>query len=549
MRKRFLAILLVCMMVVGMLPTTALAAGTAENNSVKVELVKDSTTFSGKEVLRVDFYAISGTDKPDNHMVYLKYDATKLAPLSVDDGSDVSEYCTNFSINNSSALTANPYSVKVGMGTQISEVMLYTIITKGYGYICWKVTEPSGTPAFANYTHISSIFFGLKESTKFDALPSNIIGYSDPKEDDSITAASVAAEITVNGGGEGNVFIYKKDDGSADTMTVTPTINAGEGVTIVKPEYSGSVSAPTVTKNKGGAVELQTITITGETVEYGYSETNSAASVTNWQTGTTFNGLTAGKTLYFFARVTETAEHQAKASDGTSVTVADKEMPTCNAPTGVTATYGQTLSEITLTNPGGNTDGTWSWIDGTQSVGNVGEKNFKAKFAPTDTATYQTVSNIDVTVKVNPKSITPTIADISDQEYTGSAITPTVTVTGDGKTLVKDTDYTVEYSNNTNKGTATVTVKAKSGSNYTFSNVTKNFNIVAAASTISITSDPSKTYDGAAVTDPTVNKSGSTGAVTYAYYKNVDCTTQTGTADGAASNGAASRVSLLARLR
>ena len=502
MRKRFLAILLVCMMVVGMLPTTALAAGTAENNSVKVELVKDSTTFSGKEVLRVDFYAISGTDTPDNHMVYLKYDASKLYPAAQKTGADASSAATNFSISNSGIFTRNNFSIDDGFGGEMgSEVMFYTIITGGYGYICWKVTEPYGTPAFADYTHISSCFFGLKEGTEFDALPSNIIGYSDPKEDDSITAASVAAEITVNGGGEGNVFIYKKDDGSVDTMTVTPTINAGEGVTIVKPEYSGSVSAPTVSKNKGGAVELQTITITGEAVEYGYSETNSAASVTNWQASPTFSGLTVGKTLYFFARVTETAEHQAKASDGTSVTVADKEMPTCTAPSGVTATYGQTLSEITLTNPGGNTDGTWSWMDGTQSVGNVGEKTFKAKFTPTDTSTYQTVSNIDVTVKVNPKSITPTIADISDQEYTGSAITPTVTVTGDGKTLVKDTDYTVDYSNNTNKGTATVTVKAKSGSNYTFSNVTKNFTIVGKAGKITFADGSYNIpYDGAVVT-------------------------------------------------
>lgn len=115
MRKRFLAILLVCMMVVGMLPTTALAAGTAENNTVKVELVKDSTTFSGKEVLRVDFYAKSGTDTPNNHMVYLKYDATKMAQLSNSDGSDVSSYLTNFSTNFGDSLSANNY-VTSGFG-------------------------------------------------------------------------------------------------------------------------------------------------------------------------------------------------------------------------------------------------------------------------------------------------------------------------------------------------------------------------------------------------------------------------------------------------
>ena len=104
MKKRILSILLAFVMVVGLLPTTVLAA--AEDNAIKLELVKDTTTFSGKEVLRMDFYAKSGTDTPDNHMVYLKYDASKLAPLSVEDGSDVSEYCTNFSENNSSALAA-----------------------------------------------------------------------------------------------------------------------------------------------------------------------------------------------------------------------------------------------------------------------------------------------------------------------------------------------------------------------------------------------------------------------------------------------------------
>ncbi len=53
------------------------------------------------------------------------------------------------------------------------------------------------------------------------------------------------------------------------------------------------------------------------------------------------------------------------------------------------------------------------------------------------------------------------VAAISEQTYTGSAITPAVTVTLDGKTLVSGTDYTVSYSNNVNEGTATVTVTGK----------------------------------------------------------------------------------------
>lgn len=53
------------------------------------------------------------------------------------------------------------------------------------------------------------------------------------------------------------------------------------------------------------------------------------------------------------------------------------------------------------------------------------------------------------------------IAKIADQTYTGKAITPAVTVTLDGKTLKKGTDYTVEYSNNIEIGKATVTVTGK----------------------------------------------------------------------------------------
>ena len=75
--------------------------------------------------------------------------------------------------------------------------------------------------------------------------------------------------------------------------------------------------------------------------------------------------------------------------------------PTCDAPAGITAVYGQTLKDIKLdTNPESNTAGTWSWADNTQSVGNAGENTFKATFTPTDAKNYQTVSDIEITVTV-----------------------------------------------------------------------------------------------------------------------------------------------------
>ncbi len=84
--------------------------------------------------------------------------------------------------------------------------------------------------------------------------------------------------------------------------------------------------------------------------------------------------------------------------------------------------------------------------------------------------------------KIVAKSISgSTISEISDQTYTGSAITPTIAVTDGDKALVNGTDYTVEYSNNVNVGTATVTITGKG--NYTETK-TAIFTIKAAASVI-----------------------------------------------------------------
>ena len=86
-----------------------------------------------------------------------------------------------------------------------------------------------------------------------------------------------------------------------------------------------------------------------------------------------------------------------------SVTVG-KANPTYTVPTGLTATYRQTLANVTL--PTG-----WAWVDSTQSVGNVGTNSFKANFTPTDTNNYNTVSDVNVSVtvgKVNPTYTVPT---------------------------------------------------------------------------------------------------------------------------------------------
>lgn len=70
---------------------------------------------------------------------------------------------------------------------------------------------------------------------------------------------------------------------------------------------------------------------------------------------------------------------------------------------------------------------------------------------------------------------TMTINNITDQIYTGKEICPTIRIQNGNTNLVNGEDYTVSYSNNTNIGTATVTITGIG--DYT-GVITKYFNIV-----------------------------------------------------------------------
>ena len=66
------------------------------------------------------------------------------------------------------------------------------------------------------------------------------------------------------------------------------------------------------------------------------------------------------------------------------------------------------------------------------------------------------------------------ISAIPAQIYSGAALTPNVTVTYENKTLVKNVDYTVNYKNNTEIGTATIVI---TGTGDYSGTVEKNFTI------------------------------------------------------------------------
>lgn len=92
-------------------------------------------------------------------------------------------------------------------------------------------------------------------------------------------------------------------------------------------------------------------------------------------------------------------------------------------------------------------------------------------------------SNV-VTVQTTTEISDCVVSTIATQTYTGSAITPKLTITYKGKTLVQGADYTLTYNNNVNAGTATIIIIGKG--KYTGSR-TVSFKIVKSIPT-SITS-------------------------------------------------------------
>ena len=109
------------------------------------------------------------------------------------------------------------------------------------------------------------------------------------------------------------------------------------------------------------------------------------------------------------------------------------------------------------------------------------------------------------------------VADIPTQTYNGTALTPAVTVTDDGSPMTFDTDYTVSYENNTDAGTATVTITGIGNYDGT---KTKTFAIDKATinPTVSITG---WTY-GDTPNAPSVTGNTGNGAVTYQYRLNAN---------------------------
>ncbi len=303
----------------------------------------------------------------------------------------------------------------------------------------------------------------------------------------------------------GNAVVTKQPTCTAEgTKTKTCTkCNATVTETIPKTshKYADTVVAPTCTTD---GYTLHKCSVCGTsykdstTKATGHSYGN---SVVTKQPTCTAEG-TAIKTC---TKCNATVTEKLPAKGHTAVT--DKGYPaTCTTAGKTDGSHCSVCNTVikvqTVINATGHKSSGWI-VDKAASIGVKGSKHRECTICKKvlETAEIPALSRISIS-KASVTLSTSTYA------YDGKAKTPFVTVKVGGKTLKKDTDYTVSYSNNTKVGTATVKITGKG--NYTGS-VSKTYSIKNNFKKATVSGISTKAFTGKNITQSiTVKYNGKT---------------------------------------
>ena len=337
------------------------------------------------------------------------------------------------------------------------------------------------------------------------------------------------------------------------SVTFKGALTEGENVVTASYEYEGvtytcdvtiNVTADTLTKievttqpklnyDSGEALDLSDMVVTATYASTQTKVLTEAEYTTSPEEGTVLKIADSGST------VTITADGQMAETNALTVAPKSVKIPVV---AGI-YTYNGEKQEFGF-EEGTDADSSYYTLSPAAEGQNAGTYTVTASLNDKTETSWanNTTGDITLTWTIAQKEITPTIAGISDQQYTGEPIKPEITVK-DGETPLTEDDYTVSYGENINVGenNGSVTVKAAENGNYTFQDVTAHFNIVAQAGSISIVAKEAE-YTGSAYAESNieVSKNNATANVTFTYYTDADATERT-TAEnsGAASEGAA----------
>ena len=344
------------------------------------------------------------------------------------------------------------------VGTELGE--LPTVSRKGYDFAGWYTDKTSGTKVTENtvvpetdvtyyarwtarndtkYTVIHQQM-NLDGTTYTTVDTEELKGKTDSKVTPDVKSyegftAPEKQEVTIKA--DGSTTVTYKYTRNKYTLTYNP--NGGNvSPTSIKADYDAEITLPTPTRKY--------------TVTY---NTNGGSSVANSTVDYTFNGW------------------YTKASEGEKRTYT--KMPAYNE-----TLYAQWASSgiaLPTTNKAGYVLAGWYTDSALTSEVTLSD----GKYIPTANITLYAKWE-KVVITLNPMSFT----------YDGTEKKPETTVKVGSKTLEKDKDYTVEYKNNINVGTATVTITGKGSYNGVTATTTFKIN----EKRITIPAGKTLTYNG-----------------------------------------------------
>ena len=313
--------------------------------------------------------------------------------------------------------------------------------------------------------------------------------YTAPTAKSDLVYNASAQELITAGSTEAGEMQYSADGENYSTQIPTAT-NAGKHTVWYKVvgddlhtdiaassiEVEIAMPSPTYTAPTGlSAVYGQTLA--DVSLPEGWSWKDSSISVGN-----------AGTNKFTAVFTPADTENYSIVEDELEITVAKKALTITGATIGSKVYDGQKNASVSSIGFSGMLDGD-NLLMGTDfsvsaefSDANIGDnKTVTIAVTLLDTTaaknysisgTY-TLSNQTISANTNVPTATLSYEKVT---YNGSEHKPTVTVNVGG-TIVPATEYDVSYSNNTNAGTAKVTITDKTGGNYSFNSIEKTFTI------------------------------------------------------------------------
>ena len=262
---------------------------------------------------------------------------------------------------------------------------------------------------------------------------------------------------------------------ASGTFTISPASISKAKVSVGPQTYTGSQLTP-----------VPTVTLDGKTLKSGTDFTTSYSNNVNVGTAiitVTGKGDYTGATQTTFAITTS--------------------IQSVNVPSPAKLTFNGSYQTAIASNS----------IYTVKNGGGVNAGSYRSTLTLKDKTRYQWAStgksdDVDVTWSISAASISSAKASAASQTFSGQALSPSVTVKLDDRTLTNGTDYTATYSNNVNAGTAKVTVTGKG--NYT-GTASGSFTISPASISEAAISAANQTFSGQELTpDITVELNGRT---------------------------------------